>query len=75
MLQFNQSACPTCGEPPAGTLETLSGLAELVQTDEGFEYGGTIRIHWHSQRTVQQDRRMLLECSAGHHWWSAWHER
>lgn len=75
MFRFECPHCPQCGEPPAGTIETVSGLAELVEAGDGLlEYGGYTRIDWDSQRSMTRRGQVLLECPAGHRWWSCRHE-
>jgi hypothetical protein len=70
-LRFSRATCPKCRLPPVGTVEALSGLAELVQAGEGlFDYGGYTRINWDGQRTISRNGEVLMECAEGHLWWS-----
>ena len=58
---FEKPTCPRCSEPPEGTVEAVSGLAELDQVGDGlFEYGGHTEIHWDGQRTVSWSRRLVV---------------
>ena len=62
--------CPRCGQPAAGTLETIPGLALLMFDDDGqAEYSGETRVLWNGQETDWDEfGRAILECSNGHAW-------
>jgi hypothetical protein len=69
--RFDTPNCPKCSEPPDGTVEAVSGLAELMPLGHGFfEYTGHTKINWDGQRTIARDGQILLECGQGHLWWS-----
>lgn len=76
MLTFTPAKCPTCGEPPEATLETLIGFARLVVHEDGqAEYEGTTDIVWDSQMTVtDEDGRVTLACFERHEWQAVMHD-
>lgn len=70
MFRFEQPRCPQCGEPPAGTLKAVPGLAELVEAGDGlFVSGGHTLINCDSQRTAARPQQVYLECPASHRRW------
>ena len=63
--------CPICGEPPEGTVELLTGLAELIERAGGrFAYGGYTQVDWNRQRTLRRHGKIRLQCPNFHRWWS-----
>lgn len=74
-MRFDIPKCPTCGEPPEGTLESLTGLALLSRPDENspeLEYDGWTEIYWDEQKTVTDEAgKLTLICPNGHDWKSA----
>lgn len=62
--------CPTCGGDAEGTVERLTGVAEVgVDDDRNVRYVGWTSIDWNSQESVlTPDGRRLLTCSGGHEW-------
>ena len=70
-FSLDKPLCPTCCEPPEGTVEVLTGLAEVFILGAGlFDYGGYTRIDWNAQKTRQRAGKVLLECGHHHQWWS-----
>ena len=71
MPVFEQPRCPECGCLLTGTVEHLTGLAELEEVRDGIlEYTGYTRIDWHGQKTVRRGLQYLVQCENGHQWWS-----
>ena len=65
------AVCPECGEPPEGTVELLTGLAELMDLGNGrFDYGGYTQVDWNGQRTLRRRGKVRLQCPNLHRWWS-----
>jgi hypothetical protein len=72
-MRFTPWNCPECGEPAAGTVETVPGLALLVFDDDGqAEYEGETKIDWNGQQTRRDESgKVTLECRHGHRWSAA----
>lgn len=59
------------GSPITGTLERLSGRAEISSIDEATgtpEYSGGTDIFWDEQRTVERDGKIIYLDEAGDQW-------
>lgn len=78
-MKIKTPCCPTCGEPPRGTVETIQGIAELLPLTwgqqpadgGGFEYAGETDVVWDTQEPVTDEHeRVLLVCSNHHDWYS-----
>jgi len=69
-MKITPSKCPKCGEPVRGTVERLTGCAQLFENEDGtFEYDGTTDIWWDEQKTVYaKDGRARVICDNGHDW-------
>jgi len=69
-MRFSPWKCPTCGQPAAGTLETVPGLALLAFDDSGQAgYEGETKLDWNGQVTCRNESgKAILECPAGHQW-------
>jgi hypothetical protein len=69
-MRFKPWKCPECGQPAAGALETVPGLALLVFDDGGqAQYEGETKIDWNGQATCRDESgKAALECPAGHRW-------
>lgn len=70
-MKIKTCKCPECGELAQGTIERMTGLAEL-NIDEATgeaEYDGHTEVWWDEQKTVNGDNGLpLLQCPAGHEW-------
>lgn len=65
--------CPTCGALARGTLEVLTGCAELTLNEEGVgEYSGNTVVFWDGQMTERDpgSEQVVFLCREGHEWGS-----
>lgn len=65
--------CPECGALARGTLETISGCAEMTLGDNGEgEYTGNTAVFWDGQMTERDagNDQMIFLCADGHEWTS-----
>ncbi len=73
-MKIHRPKCPQCGEPPRGTVETVSGCALLNEYPEGsgfYDYDGETKIWWDEQKTITSPNgRARMICYSGHEWWS-----
>ncbi len=70
-MKLSIPACPHCGQPATGTLETIQGVALLQGPDPGgnFQYEGQTLIDWDSQKTVvDRNGLVTLSCDQHHEW-------
>lgn len=76
---FDPPKHPTKNTDPRGTLETLKGVAEFKQYEDGsFEYEGNTDVWWDEQKTVSKERRrhgrdvqlVKLVDADGDEWWA-----
>jgi len=72
-MKFATPRCPTCQQLAAGTLESISGRADLnVEEDGSADYSGHTEVFWDEQKTVMDDDgRVTLACPDGHEWQSS----
>lgn len=77
-MKIHLPHCPECGDLAIGTVERLSGRAEVIPLgDDGTtEYSGWTEVWWDEQRTAHQnedspespDNLPLVCCEHGHEW-------
>jgi hypothetical protein len=71
-MHFKPLRCPRCNKLPRGTLETVTGIAELVISDGGgADYSGQTDIDWNGQETVRDDQGMVTLIGECDHQWQA----
>lgn len=75
-MKFATMTCPECGEPAAGSLETIQGRAEFTEPDENghVDYAGETEMFWDTQemmiKTTEGKEYVALLCHNGHDWQS-----
>ena len=69
-MKFEPFLCPTCGQSPRGTIETVNGVAEFVHHDDGtVEYSGYTEIWYDGQMTDKDgEGKVTLICPDAHEW-------
>lgn len=72
MAEYKPHRCPHCNEVARGTVEILTGCAEMTFDDDGTgEYDGDTDIWWEEQETVTaKSGRVKMVCRNGHDWWA-----
>jgi len=78
MMEFSQPLCPICNGIARGTLETVTGIAELnfrkgfgMHASKRADYSGMTDIFWDEQRSIERKGKVVLVCHEGHDWLSA----
>jgi len=70
-MTWENPICPECGEPPAGTVEEILGLALVEPDGKGsYQYAGSTEVWWDDQRTQRFEGKDRLYCENGHDWYS-----
>ncbi len=61
--------CPECGEPPVGTLETMT-ITGVALFNDSLEWCGDtdIELDYDAQETVERDGLPVLVCDQFHEW-------
>lgn len=75
-MRFDPDKCPECGQKPRGTADTIPGVAEFVENDDGsFDYCGNTDVFRDGQMTeTDEDKRLRLLCPDGHDWYATMSE-
>ena len=62
-------ACPACGSPEVGTVESVPGVALGRISDSRIEWTGQTEIDWNGSETLVTDHGIALACaSCGERW-------
>lgn len=72
-MKFENPKCPKCGSYASGIVETITGVASLMEPDEtgSIDYGGETKVCWDSQLPERDSEgNVTLVCSSCELDWS-----
>lgn len=70
-MRIKSPHCPVCGKVLRGTVEIVTGVAEVRDIGGGiYEYHGDTDMDWNTIETIKDEEgRILLNCGT-HEWYS-----